>query len=124
MKPITAKPVQERHQIDLLDMTEWKVSHGRATYKYVLTVHNVFSRYVWLKAPRRKTSHEIAQHLANIYMEHGPPKVLQHDQGCVQRCCEKAYEKHEGKSPEVTISPTKPGEDRENAQVFTKKDTL
>lgn len=89
LKPITAKQVQERHQINLPDMMGWKVSHGRMTYKYVLTVQDVFSKYVWLKALRGKTSHEIAQHLANIYMEHGPPKVLQHDQGCESKGAEK-----------------------------------
>lgn len=69
LKPITAKQVQERHQIDLLDMKGWKISHGRKRYKYVLTVQDVFSRYVWLRALRGKTSHEIFQHLADIYME-------------------------------------------------------
>ncbi len=82
LKPITAKQVQERHQIDLLDMTGWKVTHGRVTYKYVLTVQDVFSRYVWLEPLKGKSSHEIARHLEDIYMEHGPPTVLQHDQGC------------------------------------------
>ena len=63
-------------------MTGWKISHGRVTYKYVLTVQDVFSRYVWLKPLKGKSSHEIARHLQDIYMEHGPPKVLQHDQEC------------------------------------------
>ena len=82
LKPITAKHVQTRHQIDLVDMTGWKVTHGRSIYKYILTVQDVFSRYVWLKPLKGKSSRVIAQRLADIYMEHGPPKVLQHDQGC------------------------------------------
>lgn len=43
LKPITAKQVQARHQINLLDMTGWKVTHRRVTYKYVLMVQDVFS---------------------------------------------------------------------------------
>lgn len=65
-------------------MTGWKDTHGRATYKYVLMVQDVFSRYVWLKPLKGKSSHEIARHLEDIYMEHGPPKVLQHDQEQLQ----------------------------------------
>lgn len=51
------------------------------SYTWERYLQDVFSRYVWLK-PLKGKSREIAQHLADIYMEHGPPKVLQHDQGC------------------------------------------
>lgn len=69
LKPITAKHVQTRHQTDLVDMTGWRVTHGRPIYKYILTVPDVFSRYVWLKPLKGKSSRVIAQHLADIYME-------------------------------------------------------
>lgn len=80
-KSITAKEVQMRHQIDLLDMSKWKVACGKEVYRYVLTVQDVFSRYVWLKPLKKKTSSEIAKHLHMIYNEHGTPKIVQHDQG-------------------------------------------
>lgn len=73
-KPITAKAVQDRHQVDLVDICKWRVKYGQVTYKYILTVIDVFSRYVWLRP-------EIARHLQDIYNEHGLPKVIQHDQG-------------------------------------------
>lgn len=78
---IQAKEVQDRHQIDLLDMGKMKISYGQALYRYILTVMDVFSRYMWLKPLKRKSSVEIAKHLNKIYREHGPPKVLQHDKG-------------------------------------------
>ena len=81
LKPIKAKEVQTRHQIDLVDMNKWKVWYGKATYRYILTVQDVFSRYVWLKPLKGKSSSEIANHLKSIYSEHGPPKIIQHDQG-------------------------------------------
>lgn len=46
---IQAKEVQDRHQIDLLDMGKMKISYGQALYPYILTVMDVFSRYIWLK---------------------------------------------------------------------------
>ena len=36
------------------------------------------SRYIWLRPLESK---EIAKHLNEIYTEHGPPNILQHDQG-------------------------------------------
>ncbi|XP_049926648.1 uncharacterized protein LOC126406426 [Epinephelus moara] len=62
-------------------MGEWRVKYGRVTYRYILTVIDVFSRYVWLRPLKGKHSAEISRHLEDIYNEHGPPKVLQHDQG-------------------------------------------
>lgn len=47
-RPIRAKEVQDQQQVDLLDMGKWKIKHGRFTYRYILTVIDVFSRYTWL----------------------------------------------------------------------------
>ena len=80
-KPIMAKTVQDCHQIDLLDMGKWAVKLRNVRYKYILTVLDVCSRYVWLRPLRSKESKEVAKHLAEIYTEHGPAKILQHDQG-------------------------------------------
>ena len=80
-KPIRAKTVQERHQMDLLDMGKWAVKHGTGGYRYILTVIDIFSQYIWLRPLKSKQSQEIAKHLAEIYTEHGPPKIMQHDQG-------------------------------------------
>lgn len=80
-KSITVKAVQDRHQVDLVDMGKWRVKYGQVTYRYILTVIDVFSRYVWLRPLKGKHSADIARHLEDIYNEHGPPKVIQHDQG-------------------------------------------
>ncbi len=57
-------------------MTGWKVPHRAAIYKYVLTVQDVFSGCVLLKALKGTSSHKIARHVADIYTEHGPPNAL------------------------------------------------
>lgn len=79
-KPIRAKAVQHCHQIDLVDMSKWRVKHGRTTYRYILTVIYVFSRCLWQRPLTSKRSTEIARHLEDIYIEH-PPRVIKHDQG-------------------------------------------
>ncbi|KAJ8313711.1 hypothetical protein KUTeg_008272 [Tegillarca granosa] len=40
---------------------------------------DIFSRYVWLKPLKSKKSSEVAKYLKKVYIEHGPPRVLQSD---------------------------------------------
>ena len=42
---------------------------------------DVFSRFVWLRPLSMKSSRNIADELRNIYQEHGPPRIIQCDQG-------------------------------------------
>ena len=82
LKPIRAKDVQIRHQIDLMDMGKRGTCklHG-VTYRYVLSVIDVFSRFIWLRPIDKKFSETIAKELQSIYLEHGYPRVIQCDQG-------------------------------------------
>ena len=50
-------------------------------YKYVLTVIDAFSRFLWLRSLENKSSQVIASELDSIYMEHGSPEIIQCDQG-------------------------------------------
>ena len=82
LKPIRARDVQIRHQVDLMGMgEEGKVQVGNKSYRYILSVLDVFSRFVWLKAIQTKHSFIIAAKLKEIYQEHGSPRVVQSDQG-------------------------------------------
>ncbi|XP_078366006.1 SCAN domain-containing protein 3-like [Oculina patagonica] len=82
LKPIRARDVQVRHQIDLMDMGQkGTVLANGISYRYVLSVMDVFSRFVWLRALSGKCSKAIAKELRGIYLEHGPPLVIQSDQG-------------------------------------------
>lgn len=67
------------HQIDLVDMSKLPVLVNGQTFQYTLTVQDVFSRFLWLRALSSKASKEVAPALADLYMEVGPPKVLQAD---------------------------------------------
>ena len=51
------------------------------TYKYIMSVIDIFSRFVFLRPLQTKESSEVAENLLDIYNEHGPPEILQSDRG-------------------------------------------
>ena len=81
LRPTKACRVQERHQIDLVNMASMPASIDGDNYKYILSVIDIFSRFVFLRPLQTKESSEVAEHLLDIYNEHGPPEILQSDQG-------------------------------------------
>ena len=78
LRPIRARDVQIRHQVDLVDMKKLRTNY-KGKVKYVLSVMGVFSRYHWLVPIERKLSSHVARELIRIYREHGAPRVIQHD---------------------------------------------
>ena len=47
-RPVTTSKINERWQIDLVDMRNDPVAHNRKTYRYILSVVDVFSRFLIL----------------------------------------------------------------------------
>ena len=89
-----AHKIPMRHKIDLGNMKRVHTKCKGKVFKYVLSVMDVFSRYHWLVPLERKLSFHVARELIRIYKEHGPPRVIQHDQGlefdgAVSRLCDK-----------------------------------
>lgn len=62
-------------------MKNTPVKKNGKTYNYILTVQDVFSRYVWLRPLTGKASHLVARELYKLYAEFGPPRVIQSDNG-------------------------------------------
>ena len=95
LKPVCARTVQIRHQMDFVSMESMPESmRNGKVFKYVLSLLDVFSRYHWLIPLEGKKISTIAAALSTIYQEHGPPCVLQHDQGrefdgAVNKLCKK-----------------------------------
>ena len=50
-------------------------------YKYIMSVIDMFSWFVFLRPLQLTESAEVVEHLLDIYNEHGPPDILQSDQG-------------------------------------------
>ncbi|XP_070563836.1 KRAB-A domain-containing protein 2-like [Ptychodera flava] len=93
-RPIRARAVQVRHQVDLVDMQRSPVSVKGEIFKYILSVQDVLSRYIWLRPLTRKSSEHVSRELYSLYCEVGPPRVLQCDNGgefkkAVERLCKK-----------------------------------
>lgn len=95
LKPIQARDVQVRHHVDPMDLGKrGRVKYQGIVYRYVLSVMDVFGRFIWLRPLKSKHSKEITSELKSIYMELGPPLLLQSDQGSefkgdVKRLCRK-----------------------------------
>ena len=67
--------------MDLVDMPKNTVDINSRTYRYVLVVLDVFSRFLFLRALQSKSSTEIASTMLQLFSDIGPPKIVQSDQG-------------------------------------------
>lgn len=79
LRSVKASTVFERVQIDLLKMQV--VVHEGKAFKYILSVVDVFSRFVCLKALECNTTQQVAKALKDIFSEHGFPAIVQSDNG-------------------------------------------
>lgn len=81
LKPIRAEFVQQRHQVDLVSFNKMPITKNGKTYKYVLAVMDVFSRYLWLRPLQNRRSKNVAFYLKQIHESEGSPLILQCDNG-------------------------------------------
>ena len=85
MKPVQSSDVLNQVQIDLVDMSNSPSSSTicsqKLTYRYILVVLDVFSRFCFLRALQSKSSSEVATCLIQIFSDVGPPLRIQSDQG-------------------------------------------
>ena len=80
-QPIIARRIHQINQIDLVDLNKLKVKHKGKTYRYILSLMDVFSRFHWLAPLERKFPRNVRAELERIYSEHGFPDRLQSDNG-------------------------------------------
>ena len=81
LKPITASRVWERIQIDLMSMEDIPVVHDGKVYRWVLSVIDVFSRYLVLRPLHSKDTAVVAAELLQIFSDFGAPSIIQSDRG-------------------------------------------
>ena len=80
-KSIKSNSVNERWQIDLLDMRSDQVLLDGKPQRYILSILDTFSRFLFLRPMARKTSENVANILKRVFADHGIPKIIQCDQG-------------------------------------------
>ena len=93
LKPIKENNIRKRNQIDIVDMSSMVYKHDGNTYRYMLSIMDVFSRYIWLRPLKTKEAREVAHTAKCIFMEWGTPCRVQNDQvnefkGEFKRLCE------------------------------------
>ena len=82
LKPIKENNILKRNQIDIVDMSSMVYKHDGNTYRYILSIMDLFSRYIWLRPLKTKEAREVAHTTAKcIFMEWGTPCRVQTDQG-------------------------------------------
>ena len=67
--------------MDVVSVATMPATIDGDTYKYTMSVIDIFSRYHFLRPLRTKETSEEAEYLLKIYIEHDPPEILQSDQG-------------------------------------------
>ena len=75
-RPVRVKAIHDQHQIDLINMKNMAVVYKGKTYKYILSLLDVFSRFHWLYPLESKHSSGIKKKLKKIYSVHGLPQKL------------------------------------------------
>ena len=77
VKPILVKSINDRAQIDLVDMQ----SLPDGNYKFIMHYQEHLSKYHILRPLRTKRAAEVAFHLLHIFIDFGAPTILQSDNG-------------------------------------------
>jgi len=71
--------LDEQWQSDLIEITH--IADKNRSYRYLLTVIDIFSRYAWCRPLRNKKGETVAAAFADIFKEGRIPKRVQTDQG-------------------------------------------
>jgi len=81
--PILAKSPNERYGIDCINMVSYLTANGgERGFRFILTVVDYFSRYVWLRALKTQTAVNVRNALQNIVQETKTyPKIAIADNG-------------------------------------------
>lgn len=81
LKSIISKNIGDRWQIDLINMRSEPVQCHGQTYQYILSVIDVFSRFLICRPLQNKSSKLVCKTMNDVFLEYGTPKVLQCDNG-------------------------------------------
>jgi transposase InsO family protein len=81
---------------------------------YALVCIDIFSRYVWAVAMDKQDAPSIFGAIVRIFVHMGKPKILQADNKIITKYIKERFLEF---FPEITLSPSKPGETNKNAVV-------
>ena len=67
LRPVGASTVQSTHLIDLVSFENYPTERNGSIYKYVLSVLDIFSRFLQLRPLQSKTPREVKENLIQNY---------------------------------------------------------
>jgi hypothetical protein len=85
-----------------------------ALKNFALVCIDIYSRYVWAVAIDNQQAHTILGALIKIFVHMGKPKIFQADNKIITKQIQNDFSKY---FPDITLSPSKPGETNKNAIV-------
>ena len=81
LRSIASKCPNHRHQIDLVDMSSYADTVNGETYRCTLSVLDIFSRHLWIRALTNRSANTVVCAVSDIYKEWKYPAIVQTDQG-------------------------------------------
>ena len=82
LQPVIEHETMNRIQIDLVIMeNKPSISPDGITYRYILSVLDIFSRFLFLRPLQSKESLEVANNMKEIFITIGNPNIIQSDGG-------------------------------------------
>ena len=81
LKPVTASKAWERIQIDSMSMEDVPAVNEGKNYHWILSIIDVFSRYLVLRPLRSKDTAVVAAELLQVFADFGTPSIIQTDRG-------------------------------------------
>ncbi len=106
--PVSSPEPMHRIQCDLVNLGT------RQSPRLVLSVLDVFSRFLWMEPIKSKSSQEVASKLEDIFYNFGAPKILQCDNGGEFR----GVVEHLCKSEKVHIIRSRPDHPQSQGKVY------
>ena len=77
VRPITVKNLNDRGQVDLVDMQSLR----DGSFRFIMHYQEHLSKFHFLRPLTSKRAEEVASELLRIFLEFGAPKLLQSDNG-------------------------------------------
>ena len=77
LHPAKSSSVMHQVLVDIVDMKNYPAHLESQPFKYMLVLLDVSSRFLFLRALKKKSADEVAMNLLKIFCDTGPPKRLQ-----------------------------------------------
>lgn len=79
LQPLRPQYVNHWWQLDVLYLVNFYKKANNSTFKYILTIIDIFSKYTWVKPLKSRTMLEITNTVKYVILQNGSPTILHGD---------------------------------------------